>query len=307
MGPSAIDLRSRDHPPHSDEGRLFLQEPSLCCEQFPPSTHPRSLTLLHPPFKRARGLSWYKEHYLTETTLGGLLVLIIVRVVQVNLRKLRDPYLHTNCLAILANCAPYFVELPSFPALRLVKLVELILVKCAPLMAETGEGTAASAGTATKEDEEATTYTGFLQAILRIIVNALAFGMDRNPHLVYALLQQKATFSSLVEQKSFAELAQPVLQVVEFFEKEVSVIPEDKRTLERIVEVITSRSAACKGQLRLVAEHVAYRYEEEPTAFEFFNPLVWSLIFSSELLRYGPTALRSSSTVDTPVIPPELV
>jgi hypothetical protein len=50
-----------------------------------------------------RDVPWYKERMLRDTTLGSLLVVLLIRTVKYNLSKLRDVYLHTNCLAALAN------------------------------------------------------------------------------------------------------------------------------------------------------------------------------------------------------------
>lgn len=41
------------------------------------------------------------------TTLGSLLVVLLLRTAHYNLAKLRDVYLHTNTLAALANLAPH--------------------------------------------------------------------------------------------------------------------------------------------------------------------------------------------------------
>merc|ERR1719450_1832322 len=51
----------------------------------------------------ANDISWYKEKKLTGISLGSLLVLIVLRTIQFNMARMRDKYLHTNCLASLAN------------------------------------------------------------------------------------------------------------------------------------------------------------------------------------------------------------
>ena len=46
---------------------------------------------------------------LDNITLGSLIILVIVRTIQYNLSRVKDKYLHTNCLATLANMSSRYV------------------------------------------------------------------------------------------------------------------------------------------------------------------------------------------------------
>lgn len=50
-----------------------------------------------------KNISWYTERSISEISLGGLLILVVIRTIQYNIVRMRDKYLHTNCLAALAN------------------------------------------------------------------------------------------------------------------------------------------------------------------------------------------------------------
>ena len=60
--------------------------------------------------------------HLADISLGSLLVVVLVRSVQSNLREQHDSYVHTNCLAALANMAPTFSQLHVHAARSLVTL-----------------------------------------------------------------------------------------------------------------------------------------------------------------------------------------
>ena len=66
---------------------------------------------------------WFRERQLSEISLGGLLIVVLVRTIQYNLVRLRDQYLHTNCLAALANMSAQFNALHPYVSQRLVKYV----------------------------------------------------------------------------------------------------------------------------------------------------------------------------------------
>lgn len=76
-----------------------------------------------------KNISWYTEKYLTEITLGGLLILVVIRTIQYNMLKTRDKYLHTNCLAALANMSGQFRSLHPYVSQRLVSLFETLARK----------------------------------------------------------------------------------------------------------------------------------------------------------------------------------
>ena len=48
---------------------------------------------------------WYKDRLLGKISVGSLMVIVLVRTVQTNLAGVHDSYVHTNCLAALANIA----------------------------------------------------------------------------------------------------------------------------------------------------------------------------------------------------------
>ena len=57
---------------------------------------------------RSVQVTWYTERAVSQLSLGGLLILVVIRTIQYNMLKMRDKYLHTNCLAALANMSSQF-------------------------------------------------------------------------------------------------------------------------------------------------------------------------------------------------------
>uniref|UniRef100_A0A914S166 Dymeclin n=1 Tax=Parascaris equorum TaxID=6256 RepID=A0A914S166_PAREQ len=72
-----------------------------------------------------KNTSWYQaERPVGEVSLGGLIILVFVRTIQLNTLKTRDRYLHTNCLAALANMSSSFKQLSSTVCQKLIGLLE---------------------------------------------------------------------------------------------------------------------------------------------------------------------------------------
>lgn len=83
-----------------------------------------------------KNIQWYTERSISEISLGGLLILVIIRTVQYNMLKVRDKYLHTNCLACLANMSSQFRYLHQYVSQRLVSLFETLAKKHVRLQAQ---------------------------------------------------------------------------------------------------------------------------------------------------------------------------
>lgn len=84
-------------------------------------------------------MPWYTERNLTDISLGGLLILVVIRTVQYNMMKMRDKYLHTNCLAALANMSGHFRHLHPYVSQRLVSLFETLAKKYHRLLLKLSE------------------------------------------------------------------------------------------------------------------------------------------------------------------------
>src|ERR1700743_642356 len=69
---------------------------------------------------------WYTERKVSDITLGGLIILVIIRTIQYNILKMRDKYLHTNCLAALANMSSKFRSLHPYVSQRLISVFETL-------------------------------------------------------------------------------------------------------------------------------------------------------------------------------------
>lgn len=83
-----------------------------------------------------KNIQWYTERTISEISLGGLLILVIIRTIQYNMLKVRDKYLHTNCLACLANMSGNFRYLHPYVSQRLISLFETLAKKYARLQVQ---------------------------------------------------------------------------------------------------------------------------------------------------------------------------
>ena len=251
-----------------------------------------------------RDVPWYKERMLRDTTLGSLLVVLLIRTVKYNLSKLRDVYLHTNCLAALANMAPHCQDMTAYAAQRLVSLFDMLAKKHSRLSDEVSAAgidvyaPGAEAGGEETVDAGAPAemhiFADFLRIVLEVINSMLTYALPKNPEVVYALLHRQELFEPFAQHPRFADLVLNVTNVLTYFNRAMDEAGVDAAqwTTERVTEVITAAAAKFRAESHVrVFQELRFTYEEEINPEEFFVPYVWSLVCAHSGVPWNPASI----------------
>ncbi|XP_045490131.1 dymeclin [Pieris rapae] len=233
-----------------------------------------------------KNLPWYTERSISEISLGGLIVLVVVRALQYNMARVRDKYLHTNCLAAIANMSCEFRKLHPYVAQRLISLFETLSKRRARLCSEIEGGDINSIELphhAAEKTEEIMEHIAVLDEVLRmlleIINSCLTHQLCNNLNLVYALLHKKQLF----QQHSHHNIAQNIEMVIGYFSTRLQRVQEGAGGELGVTEVLQciKKGAEQWSSDRLKKfPDLKFRYVEEDKPEEFFSPYVWSLISS---------------------------
>ncbi|XP_057785652.1 uncharacterized protein LOC131003189 [Salvia miltiorrhiza] len=162
---------------------------------------------------------WYQERRLHQTSLGSLMIIILVRTVKYNLSKLRDIYLHTNCLATLSNMAPNVNRLSAYASQQLVSLFDMLSRKYNKLAELKNDkmniADAVARGNNFLEDPlmELHIYTDFLRLVLEILNAILTYALPRNPEVVYAIMHRQEVLLPFRNHPRFSELLENIFTV----------------------------------------------------------------------------------------------
>ncbi|KAM6294056.1 dymeclin isoform 6-T6 [Aegotheles albertisi] len=198
-----------------------------------------------------KNINWYAERVLTEISLGSLLILVVIRTIQYNMTRTRDKYLHTNCLAALANMSAQFRSLHQYAAQRIISLFSLLSKKHNKVLEQATQSLRGSLGS---NDSPLPDYAQDLNVIeevirmmLEIINSCLTNSLHHNPNLVYALLYKRDLFEQFRTHPSFQDIMQ---------------------------------------NIDLKFPELKFKYVEEEQPEEFFIPYVWSLVYNSAVALY---------------------
>ncbi|KAM9841079.1 dymeclin [Aulostomus maculatus] len=242
-----------------------------------------------------KNISWYTERSLTEISLGSLLILVVIRTIQFNMTRTRDKYLHTNCLAALANMSAQFRCLHQYAAQRIISLFALLSKKHNKVLEQATQSLRGRQGDNTALPDYAqdlNVIEEVIRMMLEIINSCLCNSLHHNPNLVYALLYKRELFEQFRTHPSFQDIMQNLDTVIGFFTHRLEQAGSDL-SVERVQEVIMKGAQALPTDRLKKFPELKFKYVEEDQPEDFFVPYVWSLIFNSGVgLHWSPHGIE---------------
>ncbi|XP_003400539.1 dymeclin [Bombus affinis] len=249
-----------------------------------------------------RGVGWYTERSISEISLGGLLILVVIRTIQYNMFKMRDKYLHTNCLAALANMSAQFTSLHPYVSQRLLSLFETLAKKHARLEAKIRTQPSISSdsttitinGTTANTDliQDLTILEEVLRMVLEIINSCLTHRLAHNPNLIYTLLYKKDIFQPFRMHSAFQDIVQNIDSVINFFSYKLEQKDQSQLGVSQVLTTIQQGTSEWpRDRLRKFPE-LKFKYVEEEQPEEFFIPYVWNVVCQSALLHWNAENIK---------------
>lgn len=255
---------------------------------------------------KLKAITWYTERSISEVSLGGLLVLVVIRTVQYNMLKMRDKYLHTNCLAALANMSAQFRDLHPYVSQRLVSLFETLAKRYHKLQlrleSEKENKENEVAVSVTQDSVDAEQDLGVLEEVLRMVLeifnSCLANQLINNPNLVYTLLYKKQVFEPFRTNPAFQDIVQNIEVVIEYFSDQLSVKSQEHEVdFHEVLSVILQGAKHWPKDKLTKFPDLKFKYVEEDQPEEFFIPYVWSLVSHHSILHWSTEGSAMLSSV----------
>lgn len=232
---------------------------------------------------KLKNITWYSERMLTEISLGGLIVLILIRTIQYNMTRMHDKYLHTNCLAALANMSAYIQNLHSYVCQKFISLMENMGKRYIRI-------TCHSKSTVSQVNEDdflpsdlmqdLSVLEEVLRMLLEILNSTLTLQLQNNIDLLYTILYKKDIFCMFRSNSSFQDVMQNIDCVLMFFAERLESIEPNLSVLE-VSEFIKAASLQWSSDKMKKLPELKFKYIEEGQPEEFFIPYLWSVVFHS--------------------------
>lgn len=266
---------------------------------------------------RLAEVSFYTEHVLRDVSLADLIAIVLVRVVTLNLSRLQDGYLHTNCLAVLANLSSSFSHLHFYSAQRLFGLLLFLQKRLAQAqgLAVVGANTEdpvlhivvdSRFGTPDEDVAGMTALYENLVSILLEVLQAIVVGhsVTRNTAFIYALLHARDHIESMASQDKWSSHMTVLMSLIRHFDP---LMDDEPKTMEDVLATIErgvinwQAVGSSKGVLK-------FTYTEEANASEsFFLPYTLSLVFSHSGTRFDHARITMFARDDWNDAPEETI
>ncbi|XP_044746620.1 dymeclin [Coccinella septempunctata] len=240
---------------------------------------------------KLKHILWYTERVLNEISLGGLLILVVIRTIQYNMLKMRDKYLHTNCLAALANMSAEFRDLHPYVSQRLVSLFETLAKKYQRLVQnldkiKNGQEISISMKEDSDLEQDVSVLEEVLRMLLEILNSCLSNQLIQNPNLVYTLLYKKQTFEMFKNNVVFQDIIHNIEIILQYFSQ---LLTDKSQQYEvdatQVLLTIQQGSKSWPKEKLTRFPELKFKYVEEESPEEFFIPYVWELVNQQSFLH----------------------
>jgi len=238
---------------------------------------------------------WYTERRIHDISLGGLIILVIIRTIQYNILKMRDKYLHTNCLAALANMSSKFRTLHPYVSQRLISVFETLAKRHGKLMDGLDKHTGAESSKAQSEKasdmvQDINVLEEVIRMFLEILNSVFTHQLPQNRHLVYTLLYKKEVFDAFREYDATQDLVYNLDIVIKYFTKKIG--PDSSElAVSEVMERIEGGVRHWSPDILRKFPDLKFRYVEEDQPENFFIPYVWSMVYRNSGLYWSPINL----------------
>lgn len=246
-----------------------------------------------------KDIPWFKERPLSEITLGGLLIVVVIRTIQYNLTRMRDKYLHTNCLAALANMSAQFTNLHPYVSQRLINLFALLGKKHTKIIDMIRDAALEGTGDPSKDSDQESEHDNMqdlavleevIRMVLEIVNSCLTNSIHHNPNLVYTLLYQKDIFTQFRTHPTFQDLIQNLDTVLCYYSAKLEQAGANLSP-QQVLEVIKEGSKTFRRDRLKKFPDLKFKYVEEDSPEEFFIPYIWSLVYHSSNMYFNASRI----------------
>jgi hypothetical protein len=245
--------------------------------------------------------AWFTDKLVKTCTVGGLLMLVMIRIIQSNLARHRDVYIHTNCLAILGNLSSTITHMPMVVAQKLIALFDNGSKRYWKTPSSTSMSVEESSSTFAAEVDQRSIYGDILSLILEVINSIMTHNLKHNPQLIYSLLYGQEMFIKFRLEPRFTDLIENIDIVLTHFHSKILANEETTVSADIVLQTIQETGNQwTTGKLKLFSE-LKFQYEEDAEYSRFFLPYIWSLVHRHSQIYWDEKNLELIKDLDVEI------
>uniref|UniRef100_A0A914DUU8 Dymeclin n=1 Tax=Acrobeloides nanus TaxID=290746 RepID=A0A914DUU8_9BILA len=245
-----------------------------------------------------KNIEWYQpDRPIPEISLGGLIILVFTKTIHMNTVKTRDRYLHTNCLAALANMSSCFKNLNAMVCQKLIGLLETMTKRHAKLIQTMRVNAEASEETDEIDDlsstnlhHDITALEEGIRTVLEMINSCLCNNLRNNAHLIYTILYNRELFEHFHNHPMFQDLVWNIYLVINHFSGRIETVKSS--SVDVVLDTIAKAAIIWPSDRLKKFPELKFKYVEDENTVEFFVPYVWRLIDRNSGIYWNPNLIH---------------
>jgi hypothetical protein len=239
---------------------------------------------------------WTKDVLIKDISLGSLLMFVILKLAQYNLSKRKDPYIHSNSLAILCNISIHGKNLHFQTAQKIVQLLSSLQRRFSGNERKKSDADIEEKTPENKDNsEELGTFGELVRLLLEVLNSCLSDqNLIGNEELVYCLLVDSKSYQGFENHEHFWDLAGNLVLILSYFRDciEKAALPEV--SVDSIKQVITKSARFYDHPESQTLHEVTlsrFNFEELPDSEEFFLAQIWENCVSESGISWPNTLI----------------
>lgn len=217
---------------------------------------------------------WYTDRSLRKVSLGGLLLLIVLKIMTNNASKTHDLHVHTATIAILSNLGPSIIEIETIVAQKLISVFELTSKKFQRVIEESDEDVLET------PTDLMIAISDMVALFLEVLNSIITSSLKDNSLLTYILLQRKDLIAYFDDYTRFKPLTSNILTAISFFHEKIEAADVGQPTVDALLSLIDKANQTWSSATKI--KHIPptkfVLSESQESTSEHLNPFCWSFL-----------------------------
>ncbi|KAJ3185338.1 hypothetical protein HDU85_001388 [Gaertneriomyces sp. JEL0708] len=242
--------------------------------------------------------AWYTERVVKSTSVGGLVMLVLIKTIQANLATIKDAYVHALCIAVLSNMARNIVSISAMVAQRVLSFFDLVARRFARLCGQlphedSDDNLNATSFEVTDTELDTCIYYDLVALLLELINAILTHTLKQNPELVYALLHKREAFGQLADVARFSSIVANIDLVIGYFHEKLEEANLKTPSAADVAGVIDRAAKTWNLSKLKTLSILKFQYEEDDESVNFFIPYIWNIVHKSGTVYWDSARISS--------------
>ncbi|KXN69552.1 hypothetical protein CONCODRAFT_165605 [Conidiobolus coronatus NRRL 28638] len=214
--------------------------------------------------------AWFQERLFRSIPLCELIMLVVIKVFNINLVGIKNQFIHSLSLSCIASLGKQLHNIHPLLVQKIISLVDIgykNLLKYGQPNRDRGD-----------KLEGIKIFEEIIYIVLITINTIVAKGLPSSSQFVYGLLLRNDKLLQLQSHPLISPIVENLLAVVSYYQSKLSEIDSQLMTADELMVKVQQISKACNPQNNKPLPTLSIQYIQIDSNYDFWKMYVWILI-----------------------------